>query len=235
MNRMIIVLAVALSATLPVAAQVLYGSLTGVVQDAAGAVVPGAAVKVRNADTSQEFAAQTNDAGSYTFSTLVSGTYELTFYASGFRPETRRGIVITVNTVRREDVGLEVGQVNESVTVQAGIATLQTDKTDVHSELSSKEVINMPLPHYRNYQSLINLVPGATPGVVQNSIQAAPGRALSTNVNGVNRNNTTTRIDGSVSVYIWLPHHSAYVPPAETIEAVNVSTNNFDAEQGYAA
>jgi len=104
----------------------------------------------------------------------------------------------------------------------------------VHSELSSKEVINMPLPHYRNYQSLINLVPGATPGVIQNSIQAAPGRALSTNVNGVNRNNNTTRIDGAVSVYIWLPHHSAYVPPAETIEAVNVSTNNFDAEQGMA-
>ncbi len=231
---MIVVLAVALSAALPVAAQVLYGSLTGSVQDAAGAVVPGAAVKVRNADTSQEFTAQTNDAGGYTFSNLVSGTYELTFSASGFRPVVRRGIVITVNTVRREDVGLEVGQVNESVTVQAGIATLQTDKTDVHSELSSREVINMPLPHYRNYQSLINLVPGATPGILQNSIQAAPGRALSTNVNGVNRNNNTTRIDGAVSVYIWLPHHSAYVPPAETIDSVNVSTNNFDAEQGMA-
>src|SRR2546429_1478909 len=234
MNRLLAVLAIALSAGLPVAAQVLYGSLTGVVQDAAGAVVPGAAVKVRNTDTSQEFSAQTNDAGGYTFSNLVSGAYELTFNASGFRPVTRRGIAISVNTVRREDVSLEVGQVNESVTVQAGTATLQTDKTDVHAELTSKELINMMLPHYRNYQSVINMVPGATPGVLQNSIQAAPGRALSTNVNGVNRNNNTTRIDGAVSVYIWLPHHSAYVPPAETIEAVNVSTNNFDAEQGMA-
>src|SRR2546426_2940110 len=234
MNRLVAVLAVALTATLPVAAQVLYGSLTGVVQDSAGAVVPGASVKVRNADTSQEFTAQTNDAGGYTFSNLVSGTYELTFSASGFRPVVRRGIVITVNTVRREDVGLEVGQVNESVTVQAGGVSLQTDKTDLHAELSSKEIVNMMLPHYRNYQSVINLVPGATPGVLQNSIQAAPGRALSTNVNGVNRNNNVTRIDGAVSVYIWLPHHSAYVPPAETIDTVNVSTNNFDAEQGYA-
>ena len=119
---------------------------------------------MKNVGTSQEFTTLTNDAGGYTFSNLVSGTYELTFSASGFRPVTRRGIVITVNTVRREDVGLEIGQVNESVTVQAGGATLQTDKTDVHSELSSKEVINMPLPHYRNYQSLINLTPGATPG-----------------------------------------------------------------------
>src|SRR5438477_3120025 len=165
---------------------------------------------------------------------LVSGAYELTISANGFRPVTRQGIVITVNTVRREDVALEVGQVNESVTVQAGAATLQTDKTDVHSELSSREVINMPLPHYRNYQSLINLVPGATPGVIQNSIQAAPGRALETNVNGVNKNNNSTRIDGAISVYIWLPSHSAYVPPAETIDTVNISTNSFDAEQGYA-
>src|SRR6266487_6070153 len=125
MNRFVVVLATALSATPPVAAQVLYGSLTGVVQDAAGAVVPGADVKVRNTDTSQEFSAQTNDAGGYTFSNLVSGAYELTFSANGFRPVTRQGIVVTVNTVRREDVALEVGQVNESVTVQAGAVTLQ--------------------------------------------------------------------------------------------------------------
>src|SRR5690348_4616078 len=121
MHRLVAVFAVALSAALPMGAQVLYGSLTGSVQDSAGAVVPGAAVKVRNADTSQEFTTQTNDAGGYTFSNLVSGTYELTFSHSGFRPVVRRGIVITVNTVRREDVGLEIGQVNESVTVQAGI------------------------------------------------------------------------------------------------------------------
>jgi hypothetical protein len=101
-------------------------------------------------------------------------------------------------------------------------------------ELNSKAVTNLPLPRYRNYQSLINLVPGATPGTFQNSIQAAPGRALSTNVNGVNRNNNATRIDGALSVFIWLPHHSAYVPPAETIETVNIATNNFDAEQGMA-
>ena len=234
MNRLVVVLALALSAVLPAAAQVLYGSLTGVVQDSAGAVVPGSAVKVRNANTSQEFSAITNDAGGYTFSNLVSGNYELTFSASGFRQVTRQGIVITVNTVRREDVALEVGQVTETINVQAGAVTLQTDKTDLHSELSSKEIINMPLPRYRNYQSLINLVPGATPGRLQNSIQAAPGRALETNVNGVNRNNNSTRIDGAISVYLWLPNHAAYVPPAETIEAVNISTNNFDAEQGMA-
>lgn len=218
----------------PAMAQVLYGSLTGTVHDSAGAVVPGARVTVRHTGTAQELSAVTNEIGSYTLTNLLPGAYELTITAQGFRPLTKRGVTITANIVRREDAQLEVGQISESVTVEAGEIALQTDKADLHTELGSKEVINLPLPRYRNYQSLINLVPGATPGRYQNSIQAAPARALDTNVNGVNRNNNTTRIDGALSVFLWLPHHTAYVPPAETIETVNVSTNNFDAEQGFA-
>jgi len=129
---------------------------------------------------------------------------------------------------------LAVGQVSESVNVDAAALVLQTDKIDVNVELDAKTVQNMPLPRYRNYQSLINLVPGATPGRLLNSIQAAPARTLVTNVNGVNRNNNATRIDGALSTFLWLPHHAAFVPPSETIETVNISTNNFDAEQGMA-
>lgn len=228
-----VVLALLLLASLAIS-QVLYGSLTGVVTDTGGAVVPSAILKLTSSETGQEISGVTNAVGSYTLSNLAPGTYVLSLQAPGFRALTRRGITITANTVRREDATLEVGQVTETVTVDAGQVTLQTDTADVHSEISTKDVINMPLPRYRNYQSLINLVPGATPGQYQNSIQAAPGRALSTNVNGVNRNNNATRIDGALSVFLWLPHHTAYVPPAETIETVNVVTNNFDAEQGFA-
>ena len=74
----------------------------------------------------------------------------------------------------------------------------------------------MPLPGFRNYQSLINLVPGATPARFQNSIMDTPGRALTTNINGTNRNNNVTRIDGAASINVWLPHHAGYVAPAET-------------------
>jgi hypothetical protein len=223
-----------LAAIHPVSAQVLYGSLTGIVHDTAGAVVPAAAVKVVNPGTMQDFSTVTNDVGSYTFTTLPPGIYNMTISAKGFRTLAQRDIEITVNTVRREDLTLEVGQVNETVTVEAGAVSLQTDKADVHTEIGSKEITSIPLPHYRNYQSLINLVPGTTPGQYQNSIQAAPARALSINVNGVNRNNNATRIDGALSVFLWLPHHTAYIPPAETIETVNIATNNFDAEQGLA-
>ena len=63
---------------------------------------------------------------------------------------------------------------------------------------------------------------------------ASPQRSLTTNVNGTNRNNNNTRIDGATNVYIWLPHHTLYNPPVESIETVNISTSSFDAEQGMA-
>jgi len=118
------------------------------------------------------------------------------------------------------------------VTVEASAVALQTEKTDIHTVLSEKAVLDMPLNQYRNYQTLINLVPGATPGKFQNAIADTPERALTTNINGANRNNNNTRVDGAADVFVWLPHHTVYVPPAETVQEVNISTNNFDPEQG---
>src|SRR3954447_5911571 len=79
---------------------------------------------------------------------------------------------------------------------------------------------------------MLDFVPGTSPGQFQNASTDSPARALTTNVNGTARNSNNTRIDGASSVFTWLPHHSFYVPPIESIETVNVSTNNFDAEQG---
>lgn len=215
-------------------AQVLYGSVVGTVQDGSGGVIPGATVTITNRGTSQSLSTTTNETGGYTFSNVLAGSYDLVVQSEGFSGYTAEGIEVTVNRVRRHDVALSVGAVTETVTVAASALALQTEKTDVNAEINSKEVVNMPLPNYRNYQSLINLVPGATPGRFQNSVGSSPGRSLSTNVNGVNRNNNITKVDGAASIFIWLPHHAQYISPAETVETVNVSTNNFDAEQGMA-
>jgi hypothetical protein len=233
-SRSALVLLLLCSAVRALDAQVLYGSLTGTVQDASGAIVPGAAVIVANTGTGQSRSTTTNATGVYLFADLLQGQYDLTVTANGFRSYTRKGIEVTVNTVRREDVPLQVGQVTEGITVSAQAQALQTDKTDLHTDLNADAVTNLPLPHYRNFQTLVNLFPGATPGTLQNSLQTSPERGLSTNVNGVNRNNNATRIDGVLSVYLWLSSHVAYVPPAETVETVNISTNSFDAEQGMA-
>ena len=94
---------------------------------------------------------------------------------------------------------------------------------------------NLPLNQYRNYQTLLNLVPGATPTQFQNAEIDTPGRSLRTWVNGTQPNANTTRVDGAVSVNVWLPHHAMYVQSAESIDTVNVATNNFDADTGMAA
>jgi len=216
----------------PAAAQVLYGSVVGTVADQSGAVIPGASVELANQNTGQTYTGETGAAGQYSLVNVQPGTYDLKVSTAGFRAYTRTGIQVTPNVVTRSDVALEVGQVTEQITVEASTAVLQTEKSDTSAEIGEHAVENLPLPGFRNYQSLINLVPGATPARFQNSILDTPARSLSTNVNGTNRNNNVTRIDGAASINVWLPHHAGYIAPADTVDVVNITTGSGDAEQG---
>ncbi|HXK58827.1 MAG TPA: TonB-dependent receptor [Acidobacteriota bacterium] len=230
-----VVLALLCFASLDTArAQVLYGSVSGNVRDTTGGAIPGVEVTITNPATNFSQTAVTNEAGAYLITNVPRGTYTLRATMSGFREFVNENVVVTVGNVTRQDVTLQVGGVAETITVSGASTLLQTDTSEVKVQVESKEITDLPLNQYRNYQSLLNLVPGATPGEFQNAVTDTPGRALTTNVNGTARNNNNTRIDGAQSVNIWLPHHTAYVPPSETIEVVNVSTNNFDAEQGFA-
>jgi len=213
-------------------AQVLFGTVSGTVTDQSGAGVPKAHITLVNKSTNVQKEADVDESGHYTITDVPPGTYDLKVTASGFKPLTQTNLTVAANTVMNGDAKLQVGGVSEQVTVEASIVTLQTEKTDVHTELTSKAILEIPLNQYRNYQTLINLVPGATPGKFQNAIADTPERALTTNINGTNRNNNNTRVDGAADVFVWLPHHTVYVPPAETIQEVNISTNNFDPEQG---
>src|SRR5438067_1909898 len=79
-----------------------------------------------------------------------------------------------------------------------------------------------------------NTATGFTPPRRQNSIVSTPQEGLVANVNGTTKSTNNTRIDGASNMHIWLPQHSAYMPPLEAIETVNVVTNSMDAEQGLA-
>ncbi len=227
------ILTICLSVT-PAVSQVLYGSVVGAVKDAQGANVPGATVTIVNRDTNLTREAVTSVDGTYSVVNVVAGQYDVKISLSGFREGVRSNVPVSVGQIARVDVTLEVGTISETVTVASDAKLLQTDKADLHTELRAQEIVNLPLNQYRNYQMLINLVPGATPAVFQNDQTDTPGRSLRTFVNGTNPNTNNTRLDGASSVNIWLPHHVGYVAPAETIDTVNISTNNFDAGQGMA-
>ena len=218
----------------PAAAQILYGSIVGTVTDQSDAVVPNATVTITSKETGQSRNGATDESGRYSFVNVLPGLYDLKATANGFRTLTQTDLAVSANTVSRSDIKLEVGGVNETVSVEATAAELQTEKGDTHSEIVAQQIENMPLSGYRNYQTLINLVPGATPAQFQNSITDTPGRALQTHINGGNAQTNITRIDGATSVNIWLPHHVGYVEPEEAIQSVNVTTSAADAEQGMA-
>jgi len=214
--------------------QVLYGSIVGIVTDQSGAVVPGATVSAVNKQTNQAREAQADDQGSFNIQNLQPGLYDVKTDVAGFRSVQQTNVTVTAGTVARVEFKLEIGQTTESVSVSAAAIALQTDKSGTQSQIDTKPIGTLPLSGYRNYQTLINLVPGATPAALQNSATDTPGRSLSTNINGTPRNMNTTRLDGAVNVNIWLPHHNSYVASSETVESVNVSTTALDAELGSA-
>ncbi len=225
-----------LSMTPPAAAQVLSGSLTGNVTDPSGAAIPGAKVEALNVGTGITQMASTNEAGLYLFTELQPGRYKVTISAPHFGTVTENGVIVNVNAVMRLNAELKVSQVTESITVSGAAELMQVDRSDVHADLATKPVTDLPIAGSvgRNFEALLKLVPGIQPPAEQNSVAGNPGRSMSFNVNGVSRVNNNVRLDGAPDIYLWLPYLMAYVPPEEAIQEVNVVTNSFQAEQGTA-
>src|SRR4029453_873000 len=172
--------------------------------------------------------------GAYNLTNVLPGQYDVKVSLSGFRESVRSNVPVTISQISRVDVALEVGTLSETVTVASEAQLLQTDKADVHTEIKSAELTAMPLNRFRNYQALMNLVPGTTPMAFGNAETDTPARSLATNVNGQPNTQHSTRTDAATNMNIWLPNHLMYVSPAETVDTVNVSTSSFDAEQGMA-
>ncbi|MSV30792.1 MAG: carboxypeptidase regulatory-like domain-containing protein [Bryobacterales bacterium] len=214
--------------------QVLYGSLVGNVSDTSAAAVSGVEVQATNVSTNQSRTVLTNGEGGYNLPNLAAGAYTLTFMKAGFRPVRKTELLVSINTITRSDVQLEVGAVTESVTVSTDSAALQTDRAEVRAEITSKTLVNVPVAPGRNCQGLFGLLPGFTPPNQSASVPGNPSRAMGFSVNGTNGQSNNTRIDGASSTNVWRPSFVAYVPALESIETVNVVTNSFDAEQGLA-
>ena len=229
-------------------AQVLYGSLVGNVTDPNGAAVGGAKVELTNVATGDVSTVMTDDRGTYSLNDLQVGVYKVAISRSSFKTTVKEGVQIDANKTYRFDAQLEIGGLEETVLVTAGLETmLQTDRADLNLTQTARQINNLPLfgSVGRNYQSMLQLIPGTTRGTgsfflnatgsgEDNSAAGNPQRSISYNVNGVSRLQNNTKIDGASIIYPWLPTNTVYVPPAEAIQEVNIVTNAFDAEQGLA-
>src|SRR5687767_10139460 len=166
------------------AAQVLYGSIVGAVTDSSGSSVPGATVTIRNTETGLTRTAVSNETGAYNFTNVLAGPYDVTVSLQGFKEAVQTGVPVSINQVSRVDMVRELGNLTETVTVESRSSLLQTDKGGMHNEIKSAAIVGSPLGTFRNYHSLLNLIPGATPATFQNSAVDTPGRSLRTFVNG---------------------------------------------------
>jgi hypothetical protein len=224
-----------LAATSTVAdAQVLYGSIVGNVNDPSEAPVPGALVTLTSKATGQSRQATTNESGTYSFATVNTGTYDVKVTKEGFQTTTLPSVVVTINSVTRADLNLKIGAVSETVSVTSEAPSLQTDRAEVRTEITTKTLVDLPVPPGRNYQQVFRTIPGFTPPANAHSVPSNPSRSLLYNVNGASASSNDVRVDGASQFNVWLPHVTAYTPALESIETVNVVTNNFDAEQGLA-
>jgi hypothetical protein len=224
-------------------AQVLYGSVSGTITDASGAVIPGARLTITNDQTTLRRETKTDAAGQFRFLDLPEGTYTLTAGAQGFETYKQTGVSVVIGQVNLQNLQLRVGITTQEVTVQGSTVVLETAKADVHTEISATAVENLPLDVYRNFQSTELLAPGVYsqsaagggPWGLPNSIADTPDRSFDIFANGMPERINTTRVDGATDIFIWLPNHMLVVPPAETIQEVNVQTSNYDVEKGLTA
>jgi hypothetical protein len=215
-------------------AQVLFGSIVGNVADTSGASIPGARVRITETRTNESRSALTNDAGVYNVTTVAAGTYRIEITKAGFSGFVTSGIVVNQNNVVRVDAQLPVGTQNQTVEVTAEAATLETDRADVHAEVGTQALENLPQPT-RTYEGMMQLVPGTAPPSGQlGGGTNNPSKSMEFAFNGTGISGAAVRIEGVSAMNPWQQYQTTFVPSIEAIQNVNVATNATDAEQGLA-
>lgn len=214
-------------------AQAVSATLLGNVTDASGAAVPNAQVTVTATDTGQVQKSTTNESGNYTLPGLTPGKYTVTVEAQGFKRETHAGIDLQSNSSTRIDSTLATGSVADEITISTAPPALQTDRADISTKIERQAVNDLPLGTNRNFQSLLNLVPGTQPATYEHSQFFNAQSAIQTRANGIPRMGNLYQIEG-IDDDERTGLLQIIIPPAEAIQAVDVSTNNFDAELGRA-
>lgn len=214
--------------------QAVKGSLLGTISDSNGAAAVGATVTLTETRTNIISATTTNSDGNYVFSNIKEGVYRVETSLKGFKKVARENVQVDVNTTVRVDLVMQVGEVSETVTIEASAAPiLQTDRADTGRLIETKQVAELPLGFNRNFQGLLVTVPGATRPARPHSEFFNPQDSLESKVNGQSRMSNNFMIEG-VDNNHKTGLLTVLIPAADAIETVSVTTSNFDAELGRA-
>src|SRR5579863_7388078 len=165
------------------AAQNINASISGVITDPSGAVVPGATLTLTSLDTLAVATFKSRSDGHYAFPNLGPGRYELKASATGFRDYVRTGIVLGITQQARVDVRLQVGAAIDRVEVRQNVSPLNTENATVEGDVPPSTITELPLmvaTRPRTAASFVLLMPGVSTG------DQAQGRDASINGGMVN-------------------------------------------------
>jgi len=179
-------------------AQVNRGTITGIVTDQSGAVVPGVAITIANTNTGVTNNVTSNSSGAYTVPLLLPGTYSVTAEMTGFKKFIQTNINVPVGETVRLDVALTVGAATQSVEVTGKAPLLQRETAELGTVVSGREVEQLPLTSIgdqRTPASFLKLAPGVTG---RGNSEGGPGgnQYMTTAVSGSIVSSTTLKLDG---------------------------------------
>ncbi|HEY7306281.1 MAG TPA: carboxypeptidase regulatory-like domain-containing protein [Bryobacteraceae bacterium] len=224
-------LGLALFALSTLFAQESTGTISGVVTDPSGAVIPNATVTVTQVQTGSARTTTTNANGLFVITNLPVGNYSLAAEGHGFKKFEMQNIRLDVNDRLNIPVHLEVGGTTETVTVNASAAELQTQSADLSNLIGARQTQALPL-NGRVFSQLVMLVPG----VVSDNGNLGNGTGLSSDtsvsVNGNQSNSNTWLLDGQNNMDIGSNAGNVVTPPLDALEEFNVLRSNYSAEFG---
>ena len=213
-------------------AQDFRGTITGQINDASGGRLPGAVVTATNAATNLESSTTTNGEGEYTTAYLTAGKYAVTVEMQGFKKLVRDGIEVRVGDRLKLDLILEVGQMEETVSVTAESPLLETGSASAGQVIDEKRISLMPLSDGNPFV-LSRIVPGiAYTGDLLFSRPFDNGGTSSIVADGASGGNEFS-LDGSPNMANG--RRVAFVPPAGAVQEFKVETATFDAADGHSA
>ncbi|OLC41956.1 MAG: hypothetical protein AUH43_23550, partial [Acidobacteria bacterium 13_1_40CM_65_14] len=204
------------------------GELRGKVVDAQSAVLPGVAVVAKNEASGQFREIVSGSDGSFFMSALTPGSYELSGELAGFKKYSRRGVRVEVGKTVSIDVQLEVGGIEQQVTVTAESPLVDTTSKQLGGSVPTQELQDVPSLN-RNFTSYLSLLPGITSTISVDSFGADSIR-----VNGQATQNANYMLDGAGNNDNFNNGNGGAQArtPVEAVQEFQLLTSNFDAEFG---
>jgi outer membrane receptor protein involved in Fe transport len=233
--RTLQILALALAALAvaasPSSAQTTTGAIMGVVRDADGAVIPGAAVTARHDATNGTTSTVSDREGLYALRGLPVGQYTVTTELAGFQTFQAPGVVVRVNDEVRLDISLRVGAVTETVTVNGSARTVDTNTSTLRTVVDQQRIENLPL-NGRNPTQLMTLVAGVLPDTTTSLTSGATYPGVQPVSSGGARANTTNYVLDGGSNNDHYSNAPNPMPNPDALQEFSVQTNSFGAEYG---